>query len=134
MTKNGWIIGIMIEHARRIQSHTGFGPTLDREALREAFDNTQNAKLFGDHVGVDDNLESDEFAYLLSRRSNEGVFPVLRFIAPTGQRIRQIRAENAELNRKAQAARRERAEIARTTKRASKPKSCQMQSPKRNRL
>lgn len=138
MTKNGWIIGIMIEHARRIRSYSEFGEVLDRKALRAAFDNTQNAMLASSLSEPDDNLESDEFAYVLRRRTNGGPILVARFIGPTGLQIRKIRAERAELNRKAQAARRERAEIARVTKRPGKPKPCQLQSTepvqKRNRL
>ena len=138
MTKNGWIIGIMIEHARRIQNYTGSGPTLDGRALRMAFDETEYAWLTGSESADGDNLQSGEFAYELGCKSSNWVSPVLRFIGPTGQRIRQIRAERAELNRKTLAAKRERAEIARVTKRPGKPKPCQLQSTepvqKRNRL
>lgn len=140
MQKSGWIVGIMIEHARSIQAmclHDCVGPMLDREDLRSMImDNTWIMLGYGKSE-LRDNLAPDERVYWISEKLGGGrSIPKLRFIAPSGQRIRRIKAERVEQNKKAKAARMERSEIARGLRRPAKSaKQSEAASPvRRNRL
>jgi hypothetical protein len=118
MQKSGWIVGIMIEHARSIQAmclHDCVGPMLDREDLRAMImDNTQ-VMLGNGKSELSDNLAPDERVYWISEKFAGGrSIPKLRFVAPSGQKIRRIKAERVEQNKKAKAARMERSEIAKS--------------------
>ena len=124
MQKTGWIVGIMIEHSRCIQAMAlggPVGPTLDPWILRGVIMDNQSIILGYGRAEPTDNLQADESVYWISEKLGRGrKNPTLRFIAPSGQKIRQIKKDREEQNKKAKVARMERSEIGREIRRPSK--------------
>lgn len=140
MQKTGWILGIMIEHSRSIQAMAlggPVGPTLDLWVLRGVIMDNQSIMLGYGRAEPTDNLQADECVYWISEKLGGTLTtPILRFIAPSGQKIRQIKAERVEQNKKAKAARMERSEIGREIRRPTKEATHPNVAvrPRRNRL